>query len=221
MKVETLHSVLGFLVRSLMRVEYFGSEHIPPTGGCIIATNHLSRLDIPILFVAPGRMDLTALAADKYKYYPFFRWILNVAKVIWIDRENADFGAVRASVEYLQRGVALGIAPEGTRSRGELIEGKAGTALIAEKAGVPIVPVGIAGSESAVRKMLRLQRARVTVRFGPSFKLKAIDRDDRAGWLQRSTDEIMCRIAALLPPAYRGVYAYHPRLLELVASTSV
>ena len=220
MKIETLHSILRFLVRSLMRVEYSGTDYIPPEGGVIIATNHLSRLDIPILFVAPGRKDLTALAADKYKYYPFFRWMLDTARVVWIDRENADFAAVRASVEYLRRGVALGIAPEGTRSKGELIEGKAGTALIAEKARVPIVPVGIAGSESAVRKMLRLQRARVMVRFGPSFMLTAINHQDRAEWLQRSTDEIMCRIAALLPSGYRGFYANHPRLSELLAGNN-
>lgn len=100
-----------------MRVEYIHPEYIPASGGCIIATNHLSRLDIPILFVAPGRMDITALAADKYKHYPIFNWMLNTAKAVWIDRENADFGAMRAAVEYLKRGVALGIAPEGTRQQ--------------------------------------------------------------------------------------------------------
>jgi 1-acyl-sn-glycerol-3-phosphate acyltransferase len=218
MKLETLHSIIQFLVDRLFQIEYIDPHYVPPTGGCIIVTNHLSRLDPPILFVTPGRDYVTALAADKYKKYLLFRWMLDAARVIWIDRANADFGALRASVEYLRKGVALGIAPEGTRSKGALIEGKAGTALIAEKARVPIVPVGIAGTESGVRKMLRLQRAKITVRFGQPFTLPPIDRNDRAGWLKCSTDEIMCRIAALLPPIYRGFYATHPRLKELLSA---
>jgi 1-acyl-sn-glycerol-3-phosphate acyltransferase len=217
MKLETLHSGIDFLVHRLFRIEYINAQYVPQTGGCIIATNHLSRLDIPILFVTPGRDYVTALAADKYKKYLLFRWMLDTAGVVWIDRANADFGALRASVEHLKKGVALGIAPEGTRSQGVLIEGKAGVALIAEKTGVPIIPVGIEGSEAGVAKMLRLQRAKITVRYGPAFTLPAIDRNDRAGWLKNSTDEIMCRIAALLPPRYWGFYAGHSRLKELLS----
>ena len=217
MKVETLHSLIHFLVYRLFQIEYIDSHYVPPTGGCIIATNHLSRLDIPILFITPGRDYITALAADKYKKYFLFRWMLDAARVVWIDRANADFGAMRASVEYLRKEkVALGIAPEGTRSKGALIEGKPGIVLIAEKAGVPIVPVGIAGTESGVRKMLTLRRAKITVRYGQPFTLPPMDRSDRAGWLKNSTDEIMCRIAALLPPIYRGFYAAHPHLKELL-----
>jgi 1-acyl-sn-glycerol-3-phosphate acyltransferase len=218
MKLETLHAIIEFLVHRLFQVEYINPQYLPSTGGCILATNHLSRLDIPVLFVTPGRDYVTALAADKYQKYLPFKWILNTARVIWIDRENADFGALRASVEYLAKGVALGIAPEGTRSKGALIEAKPGAALIAEKAGVPIIPVGIAGTESGMHKMLRLQRAKITVRFGQAFTLPPIDRNDRAGWLKCSTDEIMCRIAALLPPNYRGFYATYPRLKELLSA---
>jgi len=217
MKLETLHSAIDFLVHRLFRIEYMDAHYVPSTGGCLIATNHLSRLDIPILFVTPGRDYVTALAADKYRKWLLFRWMLDTAGVVWIDRANADFGAVRATVAQLNKGIALGIAPEGTRSQGVLIEGKAGIALIAEKAGVPIIPVGIAGSEVGVAKMLRLQRAKITVRYGPPFTLPVIDRSDRAGWLKNSTDEIMCRIAALLPPQYWGFYAGHPRLKELLS----
>jgi 1-acyl-sn-glycerol-3-phosphate acyltransferase len=221
MKLETLRSIINFLVQRIFQMEYIDPQYVPATGGCIIATNHLSRLDIPILFVTPGRDYVTALAADKYKKYFVFRWMLDTVRVIWIDRENADFGALRASVEYLHKGVALGIAPEGTRSKGALIEGKAGIALIADKSGMPIIPVGIAGTESGVRKMLTLRRAKITVRFGKPFFLPPMDRSDRAGWLKCSTDEIMCRIAALLPPIYRGYYADHPRLKELLSADSV
>jgi 1-acyl-sn-glycerol-3-phosphate acyltransferase len=217
MKVETLHSIIGFLVKVLLRVEYIDPQNVPSKGGCIVATNHMSRLDIPILFATPGRDYITALAADKYRHYPFFRFILDTGKAVWIDRGNADFSAMRASVEYLRKGVALGIAPEGTRTSGALIEGKPGIALIAEKAQVPIVPVGIAGSESASRKLLSLKRAKIIVRYGQSFRLTPLNRDHREKWLKDSTDEIMCQIAALLPAIYHGVYAHHPRVVELLS----
>jgi len=63
--------------------------------------------------------------------------VLDTAHAVWIDRDNADFGAIRSSVEFLHKGIALGIAPEGTRSKGALIEGKPGIALIAEKLKFP------------------------------------------------------------------------------------
>jgi 1-acyl-sn-glycerol-3-phosphate acyltransferase len=72
MKRETLKSIMAFLLKTLAKVEFEGLEHIPPTGGVIIATNHLSRVDIPVLFITPTRPDITALVADKYKDYPFF-----------------------------------------------------------------------------------------------------------------------------------------------------
>ena len=218
MKIETLYSIIQILVRTLVRVEYINPQYVPLTGGCIIATNHLSHLDTPILFVSPGRRYVTALAADKYKKHILFRWILDTVRVVWIDRENADFGAMRAAVEYLNKGVALGIAPEGTRSKGALIEGKPGIALIADKAKVPIVPVGIAGTEAIYKDWSHLRRPKITVRFGAPFMLPPMDRDDRSGWLKCCTDEIMCRIAALLPPAYQGFYAQHPRLKELLST---
>jgi 1-acyl-sn-glycerol-3-phosphate acyltransferase len=216
MKTETLHKIISFLVNVLFKVEYIDTQYVPPVGGLIIATNHLSRLDIPLLFITPGREFVTALAADKYKNYAFFRYVLDVAHSVWIDRENADFGAIRASVEALRQGIALGIAPEGTRSQGSLIEGKYGIALIAEKAEVPILPVGISGTESGMHKLMHLQRAKFSVRYGPPFTLDPIDHNDRSAWLKRSTDEVMCRIAALLPERYWGVYTDHPRLKELL-----
>jgi 1-acyl-sn-glycerol-3-phosphate acyltransferase len=79
-----------------------------------------------------------------------------------------------------------------------------------------VVPMAITGSENSLKKMFTLQRPRVTVRVGQPFYLPPLERGDRDGSLQRNTGEIMCRIAALLPPAYRGVYANHPRLEELL-----
>jgi 1-acyl-sn-glycerol-3-phosphate acyltransferase len=112
----------------------------------------------------------------------------------------------------------VGIAPEGIRSRDSegLLEGKQGAALLAARAAVPIVPVGIVGSDKVYSHWLKLRRPPITVRVGEPYTLPEFDMDDRQGWLSKYTDEIMCRIASLLPPDYRGFYKDHPRLQELL-----
>ena len=108
----------------------------------IIATNHLSLVDTPVLFDNPRRPDITALVTTKYMKYPFVKWFINSGEGIWIDRDTADFGAFRKAVEALKRGWAVGISPEGTRSHdGQLQEGKPGAVLLALRSNVPIVPV--------------------------------------------------------------------------------
>jgi len=212
-----VHKIVRFIMSIITRTEYIGLEHVPAEGPVIIATNHLSRLDIPVLFTIPTRADMTALVTDKYQDYPLIRWFVNLVGGVWLDRTKADYTAFKQATDELIKGVALGISPEGTRSEtGKLLPGKPGTALLAAKTGVLIVPVGLAGTESGVKKILRLQRPSIVARFGQGFKLESIPNDNRSETLQKYTDEIMCRIAALLPVTYRGEYSDHPRLKELL-----
>jgi len=216
---KKLLKIVQFFYSALTRTEFIGTENIPADGGLILATNHMSRADVPLLMLTPNRPDMVALAADKYKKHPIFSFILNAADVIWLDRDKADFSALSTARQYIQGGGAIGIAPEGTRSKiGALIEGKAGTALLAARANCPIIPVGITGTEVAIKKLLALHRPNLVVRYGKAFRLPPFSQADRAVWLSQSTDEIMCRIAALLPEAYRGFYKNHPRLKELLNS---
>ncbi len=216
MKRETLRRIINRLLRILSRPTFLGTENLPREGGVIIATNHMSRIDTLMLFINPARTDVTALVADKYQEYPIFKWILDTGGIIWLDRQNADFGALRAAVEVLKKGVALGIAPEGTRSdTAQLGEGKPGTVLVALRANVPIVPVGIAGTEVFFAKALTLRRPKVTLSFGKPFTFEPLNRDTRDEQMARYTDEIMCRIAAQLPDQYHGFYKGHPRIKEL------
>ena len=218
MKRETLRKIVAGIVHALARVTYLGTEHLPASGGILVATNHVSRVDTLLLFLNPARDDITALVADKYQKNLFFKWMMNTGGIIWLDRENADFGAVRAAVAALKRGLSLGIAPEGTRSpAGELQEGKAGIVLVALKAGVPIVPVGIIGTRDVIPKMFTFQHPSITLKFGPAFSIPPLDHGHRDEQMKQSTDEVMCRIAALLPPEYWGLYKDHPRLKELLA----
>jgi 1-acyl-sn-glycerol-3-phosphate acyltransferase len=218
-KRNRVQRLIHWLIKTLTNTVFIGAENLPREGGVIVATNHVSRLDIPVLFVNPTRPDITALVANKYLNYPLFRWLAEAAGAIWIDRSQADFAAFSQSMEVLRSGKALGIAPEGTRSTTHaLIEGKAGTVLLAQRSGLPVVPVGIAGSDTATPKMLTFGKPTITVVFGKPLILPPVPRENRAEIMQQQTDEIMCRIAALLPESYRGVYANHPRTLELLAN---
>ena len=220
MKKEKLVDILTWLMTHLTRAEYLGTENIPCNGSVIIATNHLSRLDIPLLLCNPVRKDLTGLVTTKYLTFPVLNWVIRTVDAIWIDREIADFGAIRVANEALMKGIALGISPEGTRSKThELLQGKPGVVLLALKSGAPIVPVGVSGTESGVKKLLTFRHPHMIARFGKAFSIPAINALRRSEELLRWTDEVMCRIAALLPESYRGFYKDHPRLKDLLVTS--
>ncbi|HTX78821.1 MAG TPA: lysophospholipid acyltransferase family protein [Longilinea sp.] len=220
MKRAALQRLVHFLLKTITRTEYLGADCVPTEGPIIIATNHLSLVDTPVLFNNPKRPDITALVTTKYQQYAFVKWFVNSGEGIWIDRDTADFGAFRRAVEALKRGLAVGISPEGTRSHdGQLQEGKPGAVLLALRSNVPIVPVALTGTERAVDDFKHLRVPHMIARFGPAFTLPELNRDDQTSELKRYTDEIMCRIAALLPEQYRGFYRNFPRVKELVSST--
>ncbi|HLE50573.1 MAG TPA: lysophospholipid acyltransferase family protein [Anaerolineales bacterium] len=212
-----------FLVHTLMRlvvtIEVHGIENLPATGGYIAAANHLGRLDPGLVYSLLDRQDIIMLVAEKYRRFAILRWLVKSLEGIWVDRFNADFAAMRNVLGRLRKGGALIMAPEGTRSpTGALLEGRAGASYLAARAGVPVLPVAVTGTEDQqVKKNLRrLKRTPVTIRVGEPFSLPPLGKQERDALLQQYTAEIMCRIAALLPPAYRGFYAEHPRLRELL-----
>jgi 1-acyl-sn-glycerol-3-phosphate acyltransferase len=210
--------IIRFVINVIARVDIQGSENIPTEGGFVIATNHLGRLDVALLFYAlEGNFILTI--AEKYEHHWLFGPIGNAIDGIWLDRFNADVGAIRKVLTRMKAGGILAIAPEGTRSKTEaMAEGKPGVAYLALKAGVPIVPVGLAGTEDRVviERLKRFKKSEIKIIVGMPFTLPPIQRKDREEVLKQYTDEIMCRIGALLPEKYRGVYAEHPRLKELL-----
>lgn len=210
--------IIRLLVKLLVRVEIHGAENIPATGGCILAANHLGRLDAALVYYVIPRNDILIVIAEKYQKYRLIRWLARRVNAIFINRHNADFTAVRAVLKRLQSGQIFVVAPEGTRSKtGKLLPGQPGTCYLASKAGVPIIPVAATGAqdENVRSHLVRLRRPRVTVTIGEPFNLPPLQ-GNREAQLQTNTDEIMCRIAALLPPEYRGYYAEHPRLHQLL-----
>lgn len=208
MKRNTLQRIVRFLIRHLTRTEFIGSENIPASGGVILAINHMSHIDTPVLFANPRRPDITALVTTKYQAKPFINWFTETAEGIWINRDIADFTAIRKAADALNKGLSLGIAPEGTRSKTAMLqEGKPGTVMLALKSGAPIVPVGITGTEDALKKLARLRKPHIIVRFGESFTLPEFHPRHRSEELKRWTEILMQRIADLLPESYRGSHA--------------
>ena len=223
MQTYPLRSVLKkffrLVFRVLTRLQVEGMENIPPSGGYLLAANHLSVVDAPLVFALLERDDITGLVAKKHLKNPLFRSLVNAVGGIWLNRDEADTRALRAAVAHLQGGGMLGISPEGTRSRETqaMIAAKNGVTYLADKANVPIIPVAVWGTESTFTDLFKFRRPRLSMRVGKPFSLSPITRASRDAALRSNTEEIMCRIAALLPAQYHGVYADHPRLLQLLA----
>jgi 1-acyl-sn-glycerol-3-phosphate acyltransferase len=218
-----MRSLVRVLIRALIsliaRVEVIGRENIPTSGAFIIATNHIGILDIIMAYYALNRWDLFILVAEKWEKIGWIRWLGKQLNFIFIDRFNPDLRSLRDVIGRMKLGQVLVIAPEGTRSRtGALIEAKPGVSYLAAKAGYPIIPVAITGTEDKVilGNIKRLKRSPITVTGGPTFTLPPLPTKDRDLVLQQYTDEIMCRIAAILPEKYRGVYAAHPMLSKFL-----
>jgi 1-acyl-sn-glycerol-3-phosphate acyltransferase len=220
MNPASLRRFFSFWLPVLSRIRAIGLDNLPLSGGCIVTPNHMGYFDTPLVGIHILRNDVSLLAAKKYRKNPIFRRLIDGVNGIWINREEADLKALRAAREVLKDGYMLGVAPEGTRSpTSALIPGKQGTAYLASLVDVPIVPIGIWGTEDAFAQLARFRRPRLYIRIGEPYYLAKLDRADREKSLQQNTDEIMCRIAALIPEKYHGAYANHPRLLELLQET--
>jgi len=196
------------------RVE--GLEHAPRSGPYILVSNHCSNLDPPVLGWAVGHQTgrlIHFMAKDEIRGWPVVGWLARQSGVFFIRRGEADRGAQRIALELLKAGRALGLFPEGTRSRdGQLRSGRAGAALLAMRAGVPLLPVGIAGTHRIFAGGRRIpRRSRVTIRIGKPFRLPPLldGTLDRTA-LQEATARIMSEIAALLPADQGGTLSGPP-----------
>jgi 1-acyl-sn-glycerol-3-phosphate acyltransferase len=212
-----LRGLFKLLFQLLTRIDNVGMDNLPEHGAFILVSNHLSLVDSILVFVLLNRQDATGFVAKKHQKNFFFRWVANSVNGIWLNRLEPDAHAFRVALEHLENGGIFGISPEGTRSPTKsLIPAKSGVALLADQAKVPILPVGIYGTENLLAEWLSLRRPQLTIHFGKPFNLPPVDKQHRSEGLKNNTDEIMCRIAALLPLQYRGVYTDNPRIQELI-----
>jgi len=222
MTYKTLRSIVRFIMKLIADIEIHGMEKIP-SGQVILAANHLGRLDTAVILCVLDREDIIMAIAEKYQHHPIFGPIGRATNAIWLNRFDADFSALRQILQRLNQGGLYIIAPEGTRSKTEALqEAKMGVAFLADKSGCPVMPVAVTGTEDrgAVGNLKRFRRIKIVVRAGDPINIEIPKGKGRDEAMQTATDEIMCRIGVMLPEKYRGMYADHPRLKELLAQQS-
>lgn len=193
-----------------------GLEHAPRAGSYLLVANHCSNLDPPFIGAAVGHSTgrvIHFMAKEEIRHWPLVGWLARSAGVFFVRRGEGDRAAQRRALEHLTAGRPIAIFPEGSRSRdGVLREAKLGAALIAMRAGVPLLPVGITGTGRIFPGRSRFpHRTPVSIRVGPVFHLphQPEGRLDREA-LAEGTERIMREIAALLPEGQRGRYRSGP-----------
>jgi 1-acyl-sn-glycerol-3-phosphate acyltransferase len=208
--------VLGPVLRVLFRPRIEGLEHIPADGAAIVAGNHLSFSDH---FLMPAILKRRITFLAKAEYFTgrgpkgrltafFFRSVGQIP----VDRSGKEAGraAIREGLGVLARDELLGIYPEGTRSHdGRLYKGKVGVAVMAIRAGVPVVPCAMVGTfelQPPGRKLPRI--GRVSIRFGAPLEFsRYAGLENEKAAIRAVTDEIMYEILALSGQEYVDRYA--------------
>lgn len=187
------------------RLKVSGLEHVPPTGPVLIIANHLSWFDPLLLGVVLPRRVWFFAKIEIFKW-PLIGWLCRETGHIALRRGEGDRAALEKGLAYLREGKAVGVFPEGTVARqDQMIEAHAGVAMLALRTGATILPIAHVGT----RRILRGRTwwfPRVYVQIGKPYVPIVPEGVARKVALQTVTQEIMGRIAGMLPPEKRGVY---------------
>jgi 1-acyl-sn-glycerol-3-phosphate acyltransferase len=198
------------ILKVYFRVHIKGLENIPDNEACIVVANHASFLDpFLISIIAPRVIHYITYAF--FYYHPACHWFCKRTYCIPLKKDGKDISALKKSLQLLKGGEIVAIFPEGKRSEtGQLGKGEPGVALIALKAGVPILPVGIQGAYESYPKGSKFPKpATLTVNFGKPFRLtEALPKEASSNdeFQIRAVEFIMdkiaevCRLKEVSPP---------------------
>ena len=146
-----------FYFSILRRWEVSGRENMPEKGGVVIVSNHSSNLDPLIVGCSFKRYVNTMGKEELFKINPLVTWVIKHLGTFPIKRGQMDRSAIRFSINHLKAGNIIALFPEGTRSKsGELQDARNGAAMLAIKAGVPILPIGIIGSKGRGKIVVKI-----------------------------------------------------------------
>jgi 1-acyl-sn-glycerol-3-phosphate acyltransferase len=163
-----VRAIIGWWARWYLRLKVVGREHVPPSGGLLVAGNHVSYLDIPMLGCALGR-QADFMGKRELFHHPVIGLIYRRLGGFPIRRGGVTKEALSEAVRRLQAGRVVVIYPEGgINLTGELLPPKPGLGLIVARAGVPVLPAYVTGTDAAMpRGSWWIRPRRVTVRLGP------------------------------------------------------
>jgi len=195
------------LFATYCRWRFFNPERVPTRGPVILASNHASHLDPPLVGAGLPRA-LNYLARESLFNMPVAGWALREVNAVPVDRDGAGAAGLRAIFTRLRQGGAILLFPEGTRTKtGELQGARSGVGLVAIKSTAPVVPVRVFGTYQAWNRQMKVPRPRaVAVKYGTVLDLEGLRADakscskDRLKELyQEASNQIMRAIAALQP----------------------
>jgi 1-acyl-sn-glycerol-3-phosphate acyltransferase len=171
-----VHAGSRVISETFATLECEGWESVPD-GPCLLASNHQSMLDPPIIGSALPA-EIAFVARKTLFENPVFGGVIRACHALPLDRDEADLGAIRRALAVLAEGRRLVIFPEGTRSAdGGLLPAKAGAGLLAVKSGAPVVPIRIRGARDVLPRggWLPTGGARIRVRFGKAIPARELD----------------------------------------------
>ncbi len=196
----SVRAVTWLFFKLYVRLESYGSEHVPRTGGCILTPNHASFLDPPIVGCGLPHRVVHFMARDSLFKAPVLGWWYRKIGTISIDRTKGDLAALRSAISGLRSGKVVCLFPEGTRTLdGELQEPKGGVGFLIAKANVPVVPVYLDGTFACWPKGSKwIKPLKVRVFYGPAIQPQEFGLEDKGKPdYDRIVALVMERIAAL------------------------
>jgi 1-acyl-sn-glycerol-3-phosphate acyltransferase len=192
----------------MYRVDGAALERVPPQGPMILVTNHVHIFEIPVIYTLLQPRTVHGLVLSSRWRNPVVAWGLNACGAIPLVRGGINLDAIQRALDALQSGGFLIVAPEGTRSHdGQLQSGHQGIVPLALKSGAPLLPVGYFGGERYPENLRHLRRTDFHLVVGTPFRLVSGGNPLTSAVRQQMVEEIMYRLAAILPEAYRGKYA--------------
>jgi 1-acyl-sn-glycerol-3-phosphate acyltransferase len=205
---RAVNTTIKGLTRLACRVETEALVQVPKSGPLILVCNHINFMEVPLVFTHLQPRPVTGFAKSETWDNPLLRPLFTLWGAIPLRRGEPDVAALRKGMQALHDGKIIAISPEGTRSGdGRLGRGIPGVVVLALNSGAPLLPLVYYGSEALRPNLLRLRRTDFHIRVGQPFYLETRGVKTTREVRQVMVDEIMYRLAALLPSEYRGVYA--------------
>lgn len=191
--LDAVRPVVGLVSRICWRIRWRNAEHIPATGGLIIAANHQTYID-PFWVCVPVKRPVRFLAWDAAFNWPIVGFFLRLFGAWPLQLEGSDPAPIRRSLQWISEGGAVVIFPEGGRGNadGSMKKCKAGAVRMALEAGVPILPVTIRGGERIWPSTFRLPRLgrHVEIVYHPIMHVTQCDAEGARECARRETERL-------------------------------